>query len=147
MRLVRLHHRRGFSLIWVLVLITLTAGLSVELTRHILMARQQAVATESALQAEWLARAGMAWGASLLRQQGAKAVLGKLPGDGWTGSCEVAWKKSPAGQDYLEATAVSGTKPFTQKRIARQNWSLSKDTGKVAGPVGPLRWDHLEPCK
>lgn len=143
MRLVRLHRRRGFSLIWVLVLITLTAAVSVELTRHILMARQQAVATENSLQAEWLARAGITWGASKLRQQGAKTTLGKLPGDNWPGTCEVAWIKSPAGQEYLEATATSGVAPFTQKRVLRQSWSVDKDPK----PSDPLRWEHLEPRK
>ena len=69
MRLVRATSRRGFSLIWVLVLVTLTAAISVELTRHIFMARQQAVATESCLQAEWLARAGHAWAADQLTQK------------------------------------------------------------------------------
>jgi len=141
MRLVRLHRRRGFSLIWVLVLITLTAAVSVELTRHILMARQQAVATENALQAEWLARAGINWGASKVTRQGAKATLGRLPGDNWPGTCEVAWKKSPSGQDYLEATVTSGVAPFIQKRVLRQNWSGDKDPK----PAGPLRWEHLEP--
>ncbi|MFM8931939.1 MAG: hypothetical protein ACKOS8_08710 [Gemmataceae bacterium] len=143
MRLVRLHRRRGFSLIWVLVLITLTAAVSVELTRHILMARQQAVATENSLQAEWLARAGITWGASKLRLQGAKTTLGKLPGDNWPGTCEVAWIKSPAGQEYLEATATSGVAPFTQKRVLRQSWSVDKDPK----PSDPLRWEHLEPRK
>lgn len=130
--------RRGFSLIWVLVLLTLTAAVSVELTRHILMARQQAVATENALQAEWLARAGLQWAADQINQKGSKAPLGKLPGDRWPGTCDITLKPGMGVTFTVEAVAISGAQPFVQRRILRQEWTGPDDPKDKAKPTGPI---------
>ena len=142
MRLVRATSRRGFSLIWVLVMVTLTAAISVELTRHIFMARQQAVATESCLQAEWLARAGHAWAANELAQSADKATLGKLPGENWPGTCQAAIKPLGNNRLALEVVAIAGTKPFTQKCVLQQDWSLPKDPSEKPKAVSPVRFEN-----
>ncbi len=130
--------RRGFSLIWVLVLLTLTAAVSVEWARQIIMARQQAVATENALQAEWLARAGLNWAAVQIQQKGDKATLGKLPGDPWPGACDIKLKAGMGSTITVEAVATSGVQPLVQKRVLLQEWTIPKDAKDKPKPTGPI---------
>ena len=145
MKLPQGQGRRGFSLIWVLVLLMVASAVSVELTRQIGMARQQAIATEQALQAEWLARAGLVWGASQLVEKGEAAPLGKLPGDRWPGDCLVKLLPGKDGVRVLEAQAVTGVSPNPRKCTMRQEWMLPSDIKLKPVAKGPIRRMDLGP--
>jgi len=139
--------RRGFSLIWVLVLVTLTAGVSVELVRQIFMARQQARATEDGLRAEWAARAAIQWAGVRLKKDGKKAPLGTLPGEKWPAAVSLKLVDLDKDRVLVEAVGTSGQKPFTQRRTLRQEWNIPEKDFSGAKPVSALRVVELEPGK
>lgn len=139
--------RPGFSMIWVLVLVTLTAGISVELVRQIFMARQQARATEDGLRAEWAGRAAILWAGARLKQAGKKAELGNLPGEKWPAEVSVKLVDLDKDRVLIEAVGTAGQRPFTQRRTIRQEWSIPEKDFAGSKPVTALRVVELEPSK